>query len=113
MPEHSPSLSWKGVALLGLLALLLLGFKLLVVDRGDTIFRRPGLSADGTLPDIDVPLDVPFADGVRFLGYESSVDSLPTDGTLHAALYWSAYARPRSWCPRGGSRQPPFRSLQL
>jgi hypothetical protein len=93
-PEHSQSLSWRAVALLGLLALLLLSFKLLVVDRGDTIFRRPGLSANGTLPDIDVPLDVPFADGVRFLGYQSSADSLPADGTLHAALYWSAYTRP-------------------
>lgn len=88
------ALSWRQVALLAFLALLLLGLKLAVVDRTDTLFRRPGLSAGGTLPGVDNPLDVRFDDGIRLLGYERSTETMLVDGTLHLALYWSAYARP-------------------
>ncbi|UCC61761.1 MAG: glycosyltransferase family 39 protein, partial [Anaerolineae bacterium] len=88
------SFSWAHIALLGLLALLVLAFKLAVVDRTDTLFRRPGLSAEGTLPGVDVPLDVRFDDGVRLLGYDHSTETMPTDGALHLAFYWTAYTRP-------------------
>jgi hypothetical protein len=84
----------KQIASLALLALALLAFKLLVVDRTHTVFRRPGLRADGTLPGVGVPLEVRFDDGVRLLGYDRSVETMPADGTLHLALYWSAYTRP-------------------
>jgi hypothetical protein len=86
--------SWGQLGSVALLGLLLLAFKLLVVDRADTLFRRPGLSADGTLPGVDVPLDVRYEDGVRLLGYDRSTETMPADGTLHLAFYWSAYARP-------------------
>lgn len=89
------SLTWGRVALLALLALGLLAFKLSVVDRIDTPFRRSGLRADGTLPGLDVLLDVRFEDGVRLLGYDRSVGRMPVDGVLHLALYWSAYASPQ------------------
>ena len=89
-----PAPSWRLVLVVALLALVLFGFKLLVVDRAETPFRRPGLSADGALNSVDYPLDVTFADGVRLLGFEQSVAALPADGTLQLALYWSAYSSP-------------------
>ncbi len=93
-PAATNGLAWRHILTLALLALALLAFKLMVVDRRNTLFRRPGLTADGTLPRADISLDAPFADGVRLLGYDRSADRLPADGTLHLAVYWSAAARP-------------------
>ncbi|MGD9099689.1 MAG: 6-pyruvoyl-tetrahydropterin synthase-related protein, partial [Anaerolineae bacterium] len=89
------ALAWQEVALLALLALALLAFKLAVVDRSDTLFRHPGLRDDGMLPGVDVPLDIRFDDGVRLLGYDRSAETLSSDGALHLAFYWSAYTRPQ------------------
>jgi hypothetical protein len=87
-------LNWAHIATLALLALMLLAFKVFVVDRTDTPLRHSGLQADSTLADVDVPLDVRFKDGVRLLGYDRSTAHMPSDGTLHLAFYWSAYVRP-------------------
>jgi len=92
--ETRPAPAWALVVALMLLALMLLAFKVLVVDRYATLFRQPGVGASGTLNEVDYPLDVVFADGVRLLGFEQSTTTLPADGTLHLALYWSAYSPP-------------------
>ena len=85
---------WGLIVALVLLAVVLAAFKLLIVDRYETPFRRPGVGSSGTLNEVDYPLDVVFSDGVRLLGFEHSATALPADGTLHLALYWSANASP-------------------
>jgi hypothetical protein len=75
-------------------ALALLVFKLAVVDRTDTIFRRPGLRPDATLPSVQNPLNRRYADGMLLIGYDQDRETMPADGTLHVDLYLTAYARP-------------------
>jgi hypothetical protein len=76
------------------LAIVLLIFKLAVVDRTDTLFRHPTLQLDGTLPGVAHALDQPYADGLTLIGYDQAQTSIPADGTLGLCLYWTAYARP-------------------
>jgi hypothetical protein len=76
------------------LAAVLLVLKLAVVDRTDTLFRRPTLQPDGTLPGVAHALDQPYADGLTLIGYDQAETSIPADGTLHLDLYWTATARP-------------------
>jgi len=76
------------------LAVVLLVFKLTVVDRTDTIFRRPTLRPDSTLPAVERPLGQPYADGLTLIGYDPGRTSLPADSTLRLDLYWTARFRP-------------------
>ncbi len=95
--DFLPAVSWSRghLGLMALLALGLLAYRLAVFDRVDTPFRRSGLRPDGTLPGLDVPLDVRFEDGVRLLGYDRSAARMPADGVLRLALYWSADGAPQ------------------
>jgi hypothetical protein len=110
------------------IAVCLLTFKLAVVDRTDTLFRRPALQPDGALPGVEHPLNQPYADGLMLVGYDQGQTILPADGTLRVDLYWTARARPSaryqtvihlvgpdglrwsmpdSFRPRGYSKYPP------
>ena len=73
---------------------ILLAFKLAVVDRTDTIFRRPTLQPDGTLPGVAHRLGRVYADGLTLIGYDQEHTAMDTDGTLRLDLYWTAHARP-------------------
>ncbi|HHH40606.1 MAG TPA: hypothetical protein ENK56_01215 [Chloroflexi bacterium] len=129
-PSASPKADRSGPDLRPylLLGLLLLAFKLLVVDRRATPFRHPRLGADGRLPGVQVPLERSFADGMLLLGYDRSAADVPADGLLRLDLYWRAYAPPgrpyrtsvtvrgpeglfwspkQSWRPRGYQDYPP------
>jgi hypothetical protein len=118
---------------LSLSFLCLLGLKLLLVDRADTLFRRPALRADGTLPGIPRPFNQPYADGLTLLGADVDGSEMPADGSLRADLYWTARERPAgryqatvylvgpegflwsapdSYRPRGYHRPPPTYSWE-
>jgi hypothetical protein len=77
-----------------LLAVLLLAFKLAIVDCTDTLFRRPTLQPDGTLPGVEHVLNQPYADGLTLIGYDQDSAAIPADSTLRLDLYWTAHARP-------------------
>ena len=76
------------------IAVCLLTFKLAVVDRTDTHFRRPALQPDGALPGVDHPLNQPYADGLTLIGYDQDQTTLPADGTLRVDLFWTTRAQP-------------------
>jgi hypothetical protein len=82
------------LASLFILALVLLVFKLAVVDRTDTIFRRPRLQPDATLPGVEHPLDQRYADGLTLIGYDQARETIPADGILRIDLYLTVYAQP-------------------
>jgi hypothetical protein len=77
-----------------ILALALIAFKLVVVDRVPTPFRRPRLRADDTLPGVEQPLDQPFADGLALIGYDQSREQIPADALLRVDLYWTVRRQP-------------------
>ncbi|MBN1978373.1 MAG: glycosyltransferase family 39 protein [Anaerolineae bacterium] len=77
-----------------IVALLLFAFKLAIVDCADTIFRRPGLQPDATLPGVQHPMNLRYADGMLLIGYDQDRETLPADGALRIDLYLSAYAQP-------------------
>ena len=77
-----------------LAAIILLAAKLAIVDRADTIFRRPTLRPDGSLPAVERPLNRSYADGLTLIGYDQNHTEIPADGTLRLDLYWTAVARP-------------------
>ncbi len=77
-------------------ALLLLAFKLAIVDRTDTIFRRPTLQPDATLPGVQHPLNQRYADGLTLIGYDQDRGTMPADGVLRVDLYLTAYAQPNA-----------------
>jgi hypothetical protein len=91
---RSQSLSLRSIIPLAVLALFLLAFKLGVVDRMDTPFRRAELRRDGSLPGVEHSLERAFADGLKLIGYDQSANQIPADGTLRVNLYWTAYRRP-------------------
>ncbi len=82
------------------LAVLLLAFKLTVVDRIETPFRRPALRADGSLRGVQVPLQIHFNERLALLGYDlpstpaggRSQDeyTVRADDSLALVLYWRA-----------------------
>jgi len=82
------------VILYCLLATILLAAKLAIVDRADTIFRRPTLQPDGSLPGVERPLNRSYADGLTLIGYDQNHAEILADGTLRLDLYWTAVARP-------------------
>ncbi len=77
-----------------ILALALIAFKLAVVDRVYTPFRRPRLQADGTLPGVEHALDQRFADGMTLIGYDQNAERLPADALLRVDLYWTVREQP-------------------
>ncbi|MEA3342449.1 MAG: glycosyltransferase family 39 protein [Chloroflexota bacterium] len=77
-----------------LTAIILLAAKLAIVDRADTIFRRPALQPDGSLPGVEHSLNRSYAGGLTLIGYDQNQAEIPADGTLRLDLYWSAVARP-------------------
>ncbi|MFL7791318.1 MAG: 6-pyruvoyl-tetrahydropterin synthase-related protein, partial [Anaerolineae bacterium] len=77
-----------------IVTLLVLAFKLAIVDRTDTIFRHPGLRADATLPGVQHPLGQHYADGLTLIGYDQAQETMPADSTLRVDLYLTAYAQP-------------------
>jgi hypothetical protein len=80
---------------LAILGLFLLAFKLGVVDRVHTPFRRPELRRDGSLPGVEHALEQTFADGLELIGYDQNADQIPADGMLRVDLYWTTYRQPR------------------
>ncbi len=93
-PDPKPKAQELSPATYGLLFIILLGFKLAIVDQTKTPFRRPSLRPDGTLPDIELALNQSYADGLTLIGYDQNDTSLPADGTLRLDLYWTAHAKP-------------------
>jgi hypothetical protein len=81
-------------AILAAFGVVLLVFKVAVVDRVETPFRHPSLEADGTLPGVTHPLAQRYADGLMLIGYDLSADRIPADGTLRVDLYWTAREQP-------------------
>jgi hypothetical protein len=77
-------------------ALLLLAFKLAIVDQAETIFRHSSLQPDGTLPGVQYPLNRSYADGLTLIGYDQDRKTVPADGVLRVDLYLTAYARPNA-----------------
>ena len=77
-----------------LAAIILLAAKLAIVDRADTIFRRPVLQPDGSLPGVERPLNRSYADNLTLIGYDQNQAEMPADGTLRLDLYWTAVTRP-------------------
>jgi hypothetical protein len=77
-----------------IVGVLLLVFKLVIVDRIETPFRRPALQPDGTLPGVERPLNQPYADGLTLIGYDQERATIPADGALRVDLYWTAHTRP-------------------
>jgi hypothetical protein len=73
---------------------LLLMLKLVVVDRMETPFRHAGLRADNTLPDVEHPLNQPYADGMTLIGYDQSAEMMPSDSTLRVDIYWTVQRQP-------------------
>ena len=74
--------------------MLLLAFKLAIVDQTDTIFRRPILRPDSTLPGVQNPLNQRYDDGLTLIGYNQGRETMPADGILRIDLYLTAYAQP-------------------
>ena len=89
-----PPLVSLSPCLLVSLSLLIVVFKLAIVDRTDTIFRHPTLQPDGTLPGVEHVLDQPYADGLTLIGYDQDSAAIPADSTLRLDLYWTAHAQP-------------------
>ncbi len=79
-------------------AILLLMFKLAVVDQIETPFRRPTLRPDDTLPGVEHLLNQLYADGLTLIGYDLEKELPPASGgaggVLRLDLYWTAHARP-------------------
>ncbi|MFW6116437.1 MAG: 6-pyruvoyl-tetrahydropterin synthase-related protein [bacterium] len=91
----STSLSLRSEIPVVVVALFLLGLKLGVVDQVNTLFRRPDLRRDGSLPGVGLSLQQTFADGLKLIGYDQSTDQMPADGILRVDLYWTTYRQPR------------------
>jgi hypothetical protein len=92
--SQTPNLVTGHWSLVILIAVPLLVLKLTVVDRIDTVFRRPTLQPDSTLPSIEHQLYQPYADGMTLIGYDQKRATIPADGVLRFDLYWTAHARP-------------------
>lgn len=71
------------------LALVLLAFKLVVIDRVPTPLRHARLDA-GDLPEVTTALNRHFADGVTLLGYELPATALPPGQEAQIDLLWGA-----------------------
>lgn len=71
------------LAALALVGLLLLGFKLLVVDRTDTVFRRPGA------PPVAEPAAL-VGGALRLDGTTLSRDTVPAGETFDIDIAWTA-----------------------
>jgi len=78
----------------GLVAVLLLTFKLAVVDRMETPFRHSKLEANGILPGVERPLNQPYADGLVLIGFDQSPAQASADGMLHVDLHWTVRRQP-------------------
>ncbi len=70
-----------------LVALGLLGFKLLVVDRTETVFGRSGT------PQLDQPANI-HANEMRFEGHNLSRDDVPGGATFDIDMAWTAVTPP-------------------
>ncbi|MCP4539320.1 MAG: hypothetical protein GY832_19465 [Chloroflexi bacterium] len=77
-----------------IVGVLMLILKLGIVDQTNTIFRRPALQPDDTLPSVERPLNQPYADGMTLIGYDQARATLPADDELRIDLYWTTHTRP-------------------
>jgi len=85
---------WLSVIGLYILAIALLVFKLAVVDRVETPFRRPVLQSESALPGVQHVLDQPYADGMTLIGYDQDRTMIPADDELRIDLYWTSHSQP-------------------
>lgn len=92
--SHSASPSPQSAVLIGVIGVSLLAFKLGVVDRVSTPFRRPTLLSDGSLPHVAYSLERAFVDGLRLIGYDQDARRVPGDGKLRVDLYWTVSRQP-------------------
>jgi hypothetical protein len=77
-----------------LLAIVLLGLKLSVVDKVDTVFRRPTLRADGTLASVEYAMSQEYDDGMSLIGYDRDHATIAADSELGIDLYWTRRNQP-------------------
>ena len=89
----SPLTRMTFLALLTTLVVVV-GVKLGIVDRRETIFRHPSLSSDGKLSAVSHLLNQPYADGMKLIGFNLDREVIPADGVLNLDLYWTTYAPP-------------------
>jgi hypothetical protein len=95
-PAVPPPADWtvRQVMGLGAVALVLLAFKLVYVDRYDSPFRRQGF--DGVQVDeAEHGLNVPFGDQLTLLGYSLSAEVLSPGDKANLTLYWGQRQRLR------------------
>ena len=72
-----------------LVVVLLLFFKLILIDRVDTPLRRANL-VDGRLQSVDVPAEITFGDEFVLLGYDLLPESVPSGEWFEIQTYWRA-----------------------
>jgi hypothetical protein len=72
-----------------LVALLILGLKLAVIDRVDTPLRRSNL-VDGRLRDVDVAAEITFGDEFVLLGHDTLPESVASGERFEIKTYWRA-----------------------
>jgi len=72
-----------------LIAVLLLVFKLAVVDRLDTPLRHANL-VDGRLRNVDVPTEITFGDEFVLLGHDALPESVLSGERFEVKTYWRA-----------------------
>lgn len=83
--KHTPRPAWLLLAT----ALLLLGLKLALLDRVNTLFRPTGL-ADRHLRCVDVPAEVTFGDEFILIGYDEPPARVASGAPLEITTYWRA-----------------------
>ncbi|MBN1873945.1 MAG: hypothetical protein JXA33_06930 [Anaerolineae bacterium] len=79
--------------LIALIALVLLLFRLLVIDRVPNPVQRARLEA-GALPEVENRLEQPFANGMTLQGYTIGNLVVKGDAELEVDLLWAVWQRP-------------------
>jgi hypothetical protein len=76
------------------LALLLLGLKLGLLDRTDTVFRGPSMRPEKPPLAVERMVNRLYEDGMRLIGYNQDQSTMPADGTLRVDLFWTVDTQP-------------------
>jgi hypothetical protein len=68
-------------------AVLLFGFKIIVIDRVDTVIKRERF-ANGIAEGVQNPVNVNFGNTITLLGYDLPQPQVETGGMVDLTLYW-------------------------
>ena len=91
LPPRSDGGGWGGApwTAYGLLLLILVT----LLQHTNTPLYHPGLQ-DGTLPNLDTVLNIPFEGGLTLLGFNQEQSTLPSGSRLRLDLFWTAREPP-------------------